>query len=90
MDADELQQAMQLADTYAMKRARCAAYPFTTEAQERAADEACDNARVALQLFLASGAAGVNPSWRCPDCCGVGGCATCNGTGACGVEGRKP
>ena len=59
MDADELQQAMQLADTYAMKRARCAAYPFTTEEQEREADEACDNARAALRLFLASCTPGV-------------------------------
>lgn len=54
MGAEELQQAMHLADIYAMKRARCAAYPFTTEEQEREADDACDNARAALELFLAS------------------------------------
>jgi hypothetical protein len=29
-----------------------------------------------------SGNAGVSPTWRCPDCCGVDGCTTCAGTGA--------
>lgn len=50
--AELLPQAMKLADTYAQKRARFAAYPFTSEADENAAEQQMDAARAALESFL--------------------------------------
>ena len=50
--ADPVTMAMELADTYAQKRARCAAYPFTTEEEEKDAERQRDEARAALHAHL--------------------------------------
>lgn len=52
MEAELLKQAMELADTYAKRRAFFASHPFTREKDERAAEKARDDARAALEAFL--------------------------------------
>lgn len=52
MDAELLKQAMELADTYAKRRAFFASHPFTREKDENAAEKARDDARAALESFL--------------------------------------
>lgn len=54
MAAELLTRAMELADVYAKRRAFFAAHPFTREKDEREAMKARDDARAALEAFLAT------------------------------------
>lgn len=75
--ADLLTRAMDLADSYAHKRARCAAYPFITEEEEAAAEKEREDARAALKAFLAEHVSGVVASEPPKNCRDAGWHPTC-------------
>jgi hypothetical protein len=79
MSKETVTHAMTLADTYARKRSRWAAHPFTTEEAENEAEKQMDAARAALESYLSEHLAGVPVAPRINPACGVHGPIPCEG-----------